>query len=379
MAKNKKSRREDASTVEVTANRLPLVSVIIPMYNSAKFIPQTLISLLYQTMKDFEVVVVDDCSTDNSVEVVESFANHFGGRLHVIKLHENSGTPNLPRNVGIQYAHGKYIAFLDSDDLFTPTSLAEQVTLAEKFQADVVHMDATINLWGNQPKSDDDPAMTDMDALLNKSNPIIWRPPTAQNLKEPTFDPQSLEERLKLWLQFGWRWVTYSSFCRRDFLIANQIFFPYMSGGGDMLFNFNVICNAKKILRVPNVTYIIRPRTGSVSREKDNLDVPKYLHKWISTFITGMNEYDKIMSRIDFFKARPDYRYAIKDFFLRQSLRMMPLIYSRVPVFHLNELVKREFQSDDAALASYLFDMFNIQQLQLLQLQYELNRLKSSK
>lgn len=55
----------------------PLVSVIIPMYNSAKFISQTLESLLYQTMKNFEVVVIDDCSTDNSVEVVESFKSKF--------------------------------------------------------------------------------------------------------------------------------------------------------------------------------------------------------------------------------------------------------------------------------------------------------------
>ena len=52
----------------------PLVSVIMPMYNSARFIPQTLESLIYQTMTDFEVIVIDDCSTDNSVEVVESFA-----------------------------------------------------------------------------------------------------------------------------------------------------------------------------------------------------------------------------------------------------------------------------------------------------------------
>ena len=55
----------------------PLVSVIIPMYNAAQFIPQTLESLLNQTMTDFEVVVVDDCSTDNSVEVVESYVEKF--------------------------------------------------------------------------------------------------------------------------------------------------------------------------------------------------------------------------------------------------------------------------------------------------------------
>ena len=85
----------------------PLVSVIIPMYNSAKFIPQTLESLLYQTMTDFKVIVIDDCSTDNSVEVVESFAEKFGGRLHIIKLPKNTGGSGTPRNVGIQFARIK--------------------------------------------------------------------------------------------------------------------------------------------------------------------------------------------------------------------------------------------------------------------------------
>ncbi len=76
MAKIKSRRREAKSSV---ADKIPLVSVVIPMYNSAKFITQTLESLAYQTMRDFEVVVVDDCSTDNSVEVVENFANRVGG------------------------------------------------------------------------------------------------------------------------------------------------------------------------------------------------------------------------------------------------------------------------------------------------------------
>ena len=68
---------------------LPKVSVIIPLFNAAKYIPQTLETLLNQTMKDFEVVVVDDCSTDNSVEVVESFMDRFAAQgisLHLIEL-----------------------------------------------------------------------------------------------------------------------------------------------------------------------------------------------------------------------------------------------------------------------------------------------------
>ncbi len=62
---------------DLSQSNAPLVSVITPMYNSAKFIPQTLESLLYQTMTDFEVIVIDDCSTDNSIEVVESYAPKF--------------------------------------------------------------------------------------------------------------------------------------------------------------------------------------------------------------------------------------------------------------------------------------------------------------
>jgi len=73
-------------------SNFPLVSVVIPMYNSEKFISQTLESLLYQTMKNFEIVVVDDCSTDNSVEVVESFKSKFnseaGGGIKCYKTSE---------------------------------------------------------------------------------------------------------------------------------------------------------------------------------------------------------------------------------------------------------------------------------------------------
>ena len=63
----------------MSAEKIPLVSVVIPVFNAAKFLPQTLESLLFQTMTDFEVVAVDDCSTDNSVEVLDNFAKHFGG------------------------------------------------------------------------------------------------------------------------------------------------------------------------------------------------------------------------------------------------------------------------------------------------------------
>jgi glycosyltransferase involved in cell wall biosynthesis len=190
--------------------KIPLVSVIIPMYNSAKFIPQALESLLYQTMTNFEVVVVDDCSTDNSVEVVEGFISKFdsicvgGVKLNVIKLPKNSGVSSTPRNIGIQMARGKYIAFLDSDDLFTKTALEELTTLAEKYPVSIVHMQHYFRLWGGKGKSVDDPLFTDMDELTNPKNFLKARNPKYTPDK-PTVETNNLAERVKKFLAGGLR------------------------------------------------------------------------------------------------------------------------------------------------------------------------------
>lgn len=298
--------------------------------------------------------------------------NGGGVRLSVIKLPKNSGTPGLPRNVGIQFSRGKYIAFLDSDDLFTQTALEELVTLAEESQADVVHMHNSLVLWGGQSKTEDDPMMTDMDALLNKSNTSLWPPFSASILKKPTFIEYNLEKRLELWFNCRYWWGIYCPFFKRDVLIANQNFFKDTIGAEDMIFNFHFLCVVEKLLDVPNTTYIIRPRAGSISREKQNFDIPKYLHKWLNVLVSGANEFDKIMNHVDFFKNRPDYRYAVIEFFFRQALNLIPHIYSQVPAFRLNDLVKKEFHPDDAVLSAYLFNTVNIQRLHIMRLQQEL-------
>ena len=118
---------------------MPLITVIIPMYNAERFIKQSLESVRNQTLKDFEVIVVDDRSTDRSIELVEDMSAQFDGRLKLIKREINSGGSAIPRNVGLRLAHGKYIAFLDNDDLYTKTALEEMYSTAESANADVVH------------------------------------------------------------------------------------------------------------------------------------------------------------------------------------------------------------------------------------------------
>ena len=115
---------------------MPKVSIIIPTYNRANFLPRTIKSVLNQTFQDFELIIVDDCSTDNTQEVVKEFQKK-DDRIRYIRLDKNSGAPAHPRNVGIQNARGNFISFLDSDDECFPEKLEKQLELFEKGPADL--------------------------------------------------------------------------------------------------------------------------------------------------------------------------------------------------------------------------------------------------
>lgn len=101
------------------------VSVIIPAYNAERFIRQTLDSVKNQTFRDFEVLVVDDGSTDETAKIVESYSDP------VFCLRKTNGGVSSARNYGIEKARGKYIAFLDADDVWMPEKLEKQVALLE--------------------------------------------------------------------------------------------------------------------------------------------------------------------------------------------------------------------------------------------------------
>lgn len=107
-----------------------LVSIIIPCYNSSKFISQTIESVLNQTHQNWEMIIVDDCSTDNSIQIITEYIKN-DERIKLIKLEKNSG-PAIARNKATEEAKGRYIAFLDSDDVWLPKKLEVQL----KFMAE---------------------------------------------------------------------------------------------------------------------------------------------------------------------------------------------------------------------------------------------------
>lgn len=105
-----------------------LVSIIMPTYNCGRFIGESIRSVLAQTYTNWELLIVDDCSTDNTAEVVAAFTDP---RIHYQRNEHNSGAA-VTRNTALRMAKGRYIAFLDSDDLWLPEKLEKQIAFMQQ-------------------------------------------------------------------------------------------------------------------------------------------------------------------------------------------------------------------------------------------------------
>lgn len=105
-----------------------LVSVIVPVYNAEKFIRETVNTVLQQSYENWELILVDDCSCDNSVNIIKGYVSH---KIKLIESKQNSG-PAITRNIGINSSKGRFIAFLDADDLWAKDKLQKQINFMVK-------------------------------------------------------------------------------------------------------------------------------------------------------------------------------------------------------------------------------------------------------
>ena len=169
--------------------RMPRVSVVMPVYNSEKYVKDAIESILQQTYKDLEIIVINDCSKDKSAEVIKQIEDD---RIVFVNNEENKGFL-YGLNLGISLAKGEYIARLDDDDIAYPTRIEKQVKFLDQHK-DVV-------LLG-----------TGIDYLIDGK-------------KEPTKEiPIKTPEQIKFSLVFGNFFIAHSSFMmRKDVLIANHI------------------------------------------------------------------------------------------------------------------------------------------------------------
>ncbi len=318
---------------------LPAISVIIPVFNAEKYLPVCLESLFIQTFRNFEVIVVDDCSIDSSLVIAESYLDKFGGRLKIICLEENSGTPGLPRNIGLEHACGKYIYFVDSDDFLVDNALEIFYDCAENYHAEVV---CTEN------------GFTCGEEFIPKKLEFVNYNREKIFYDMPIFETENLAERIEKFLRFGFEWQSVLKFSRRDFLIDNKIIFPASKTSEDGVWTFKILCRAKKILHIQEPLYVQRLNKNSITRSNRSLEEWISLHA--SSLIKNVDALANFMSKIDFFNENPA-RLRILDYFISLSLGQMALVGKKLNSNQLYELFLQEFskiEGSSPALSAYL-------------------------
>ncbi|MBR6888218.1 MAG: glycosyltransferase [Selenomonadaceae bacterium] len=317
----------------------PAISVIVPMYNAEKYIGECLSSLANQTFQDFEIIVSDDCSTDNSCAVVQKFLGVFGDRLKLGKLSRNSGYPGLPRNFALEVARGKYVYFLDSDDLLIDTALEKLYNAAENFNADVVHAESCFTFPDGAKKID--------------ATPKSFQ--TGEFVTEPTLETFDFGQRVTDFTRKRYVWWACNKLIRRKFLAENKITFPAIKTFEDFIFTLECLVAAKNYVRVPFVGYCYRVRGDSLSHKIADGSV------FMEILIKVVKSLNDFMNGKKFFADNPQYKYMLIDFFIQKRLEIFSKSFLRgnYPIGEIYRFLYEEIFSrnpqDNVALTAYLF------------------------
>lgn len=208
---------------------MPKLSVIIPVYNDQKYLNQCLDSVINQTLKDIEIICVDDGSTDDSLKILQEYQAK-DSRVKVIS--QENGGAGKARNTGLAIAGGKYLSFLDSDDFFEPTMLEESYNKLEESGVDFVVFQAD-QYWGNLSSY----LLQGWNIDSSKIPP--YRPISFRSLTGNVF---------KVFL--GWAW---DKVYRADFIKKYDLKFQEIRTSNDLCFVFTALVLAKDFEVIPSV------------------------------------------------------------------------------------------------------------------------------
>ena len=237
------------------------VSVIVPVYRVEAYLPACLDSVLGQTMKEIEVICIDDASPDRCGEILEHYAGQ-DPRVRAVHLPENR-QQGYARNLGLAMARGKYVYFLDSDDCILPETLAELYRQAEE---------------------------DSLDGLFFDSQPLFESPelavrhasyPAALEGEAPQGVCGGVELLNLLSSQNQWNCYIQRQFWDRQFLLEGQIRFPEGTEHEDELFSFCAVLLAQRLRYVRRPYFIRRFRPDSVMTRKAH---PKDFHGYFTIF-----------------------------------------------------------------------------------------------
>ena len=213
------------------------VSIIMPVYNAAATMDRALASVEAQIYRDFELVCVNDCSSDESLSKLRAFAGKVDFSVKIIEHDVNRGAA-AARNTGIDAAEGKYLAFIDADDAFAPEALSEAVAVAEEKNADIVGWDWKLSMSKDERYMEQADYFSPLEALKNFMSGVM---------------------RWNLWLFMS----------RRSLWNDNAIrFLPGMNMGEDMMVMHKLFCCAGNVVQLRSALYHYNAvNSSSISRQ----------------------------------------------------------------------------------------------------------------
>ncbi|MGV3278826.1 glycosyltransferase [Rickettsiales bacterium LUAb2] len=321
------------------ATNYPQISVIIPVYNIAKYLDKCLTSVINQSFSNIEIIVVNDASTDNSLEIISSYKEK-DNRIKIINNDENLGISAV-RNKGIKVAKGKYIHFVDGDDYLELNAYDKLYNFAENNNLDIIlfgHARVRKNKIKNHyfikkiTKYKNKIFLTDNDKsflLANKIGVTVW-----------------------------------NKFYKADFIKNNNLLFIEGMLYEDIPWSWQTIIAAKRISYINDILYYYVKRKTSIMGSKANaklLDiipsmyviyeyllhnaiVPHYANLFTSkvtkTYLNFYRKIDKQNKKIFYIKMQEYLRKMDLKEFLSKKLKLKLKIYANAPYYIINNISK---------------------------------------
>ncbi|MGD6802083.1 glycosyltransferase family 2 protein [Rossellomorea aquimaris] len=299
----------------------PLVSVIVPVYNTEHYIRKCIDSLVNQSYKNLNIIIVNDGTPDKAGEIAEEYSQ-IDKRVKVI--HKKNGGASSARNVGLEMAKGEYICFIDSDDWLNSDAINNLVTKAIEEKSDVV--------------------------MPDRFNKVLLNGKTREELLFPHYEEvQSVEDFvIDIIVAKGRAWRVSSVLYKTDIIKNNNVKFPVGYTAEDVIFNLEFLSNASKFSVLKEPTLNVNKRVNSVTASYRS-DLPE-----IALFIDA-----KVENFISLNVVNRDKAVIAKDSLLRRNIIMFitlemsnknnktyaersKCIYSVLNMTRVNEAFKRK-------------------------------------
>ena len=305
---------------------MPKISIIIPAYNVEEYIYECLDSILNQTFTDYEVIVVDDCSTDNTYSIIESYIPKFNNKLTLLKTDKNSGTCSIPRNMGLPYTKGDYIWFIDSDDYIALNALELINDIITKNDVDMVYFPQYYRVSYN---------------IIKK----LWNDnvydPNRINKVTKTEQIVTQEDMLKSFVFPGTNVMVMLYCIKKDIVFNNKmLFLPILHQ--DHIWTLTCYLHINNCYCCQTPIYYYNQRNGSIMHKID--DEKTYVYEMLKTILMTCQRFEQLQKNYPILQTPFYYDCFINRLYRNKKRMYKRLTGSLLPENLVNEIVNTQIK-----------------------------------